>query len=64
VMMKLMSDRQLSPTPDTIPYLTRRIDRSFESAHRVVEALDRLSLETRRPINRVLAARVLDKTTP
>jgi chromosomal replication initiation ATPase DnaA len=61
VLMKLMTDRQLSPSPETIPYLTRRIDRSFEAARDVVEELDALALATGRPINRALAAKVLDK---
>ena len=61
VLMKLMTDRQLSPSPETIPYLTRRIDRSFEAARDVVDALDALALATGRPINRALAAKVLDK---
>ncbi len=60
VLMKLLSDRQLSPGPDVIPYLTRRIDRSFETARRVIDALDRTALETGRPITRKLAAKVLD----
>jgi chromosomal replication initiation ATPase DnaA len=59
VLMKLFADRQLSPTPDTLPYLVRRIDRSFEAVHRVVSALDAAALDQQRPINRVLAAQVL-----
>lgn len=62
VMMKLFADRQLSPSPETVPFLVRRIDRSFSAARRIVEALDSASLETARPINRRLAARVLDKS--
>lgn len=61
VLMKLMADRQLAPSPETVPYLTRRIDRSFEAARDVVERLDTLALATGRPINRALAAKVLDK---
>jgi chromosomal replication initiation ATPase DnaA len=61
VMTKLLADRQLHPTPETIPYLTRRIDRSFEAAHRIVAALDARALATGRPITRALAAEVLDK---
>lgn len=61
VMMKLMADRQLSPSPGTIPYLVRRIDRSFEAAHDIVERLDALALDTGRPITRSLAAMLLDK---
>ena len=62
--MKLMSDRQLLPTADTIPYLTRRMDRSFDAARHLVEAMDRTALEEGCAINRALAARVLDKMDP
>jgi len=61
VLMKLMSDRQLSPSPSVLTYLTRRIDRSFEAARDIVDQLDATALATGRPINRALAARVLDK---
>ncbi len=60
VLMKLFSDRQLSPTPDTIPYLTRRIDRSFDMARQVVAALDHAALSQGREVNRKLAGEVLD----
>lgn len=60
VLMKLFADRQLSPSPDTIPYLVRRIERSFEAARDIVEALDAQALANTRPITRSLAARVLD----
>ncbi|MRU14260.1 chromosomal replication initiator DnaA [Roseovarius sp. A21] len=61
VLMKLMADRQLSPSPSVLTYLTRRIDRSFEAARDVVDRLDAIALATGRPINRALAAKVLDK---
>jgi chromosomal replication initiation ATPase DnaA len=60
VLMKLMTDRQLSPSPSVLSYLTRRIDRSFAAAREVVERLDSTALSTGRPINRSLAAKVLD----
>jgi len=60
VLMKLFTDRQLSPTPDTIPYLVRRIDRSFDMARQVVAALDDASLSQGRDITRKLAGEVLD----
>ena len=59
LIMKHFSDRQLAPTPETIPYLARRIDRSFEAARHVVEQLDQTALLTGRPINRSLAVQVL-----
>lgn len=62
VLIKLFADRQLMPTPETIPYLTRRIDRSLIAARQVVEELDAAALETGHAINRALAAQVLDKT--
>lgn len=64
VLIKLFTDRQLAPTPEAIPYLTRRIDRSLIAARQVVERLDAASLQTGRAINRALAAEVLDKSTP
>ncbi len=61
VLMKLFADRQLSPAPETIPYLIPRMARSFEAARAVVGALDDCALDTGRPINRTLARQVLDK---
>ncbi|WP_076534935.1 DnaA ATPase domain-containing protein [Roseovarius nanhaiticus] len=61
VLMKQMGDRQILPTPGTIPYLVRRMPRAFGDASRVVEAIDRLALERRRPVTRALAAEALDK---
>lgn len=61
LLAKLFADRQLSPSPDTITYLTRRIDRSFAAAAAVVERLDRAALAGRRPVTRALAAEVLDE---
>lgn len=61
VLMKQMGDRQILPTPGTIPYLVRRMPRAFGEAGRVVAAIDQLALERRRPVTRALAAEVLDK---
>ncbi len=60
VMLKLLADRQVAPTPNTVPYLVRRIDRSFAAAREVVARLDSLALSSGRPINRTLAAKLLD----
>lgn len=60
LMVKLFTDRQLSPTPETIPFLIRHIDRSFDMARRVVSALDDAALSQGREINRKLAGDVLD----
>lgn len=60
VLIKLFADRQLRPSPDTILYIARRIERSFEAAHTIVERLDAKALADRRAITRALAARLLD----
>ncbi len=60
ILMKLMADRQLSPSASVLSYLTRRIDRSFEAAREVVERLDAMALSSGRPITRALAAKLLD----
>ncbi|VVT33420.1 Chromosomal replication initiator protein DnaA [Roseovarius sp. EC-HK134] len=61
VLTKLFADRQIAPSPDTIPYLARRMDRSFDAAREVVAALDAAALAEGRAITRVLASQVLDK---
>lgn len=61
VLTKLFADRQLFPSPDTITYLLRHMDRSFSSAIKVVAAIDKTGLEQNRAVNRKLASEVLDK---
>ncbi|MEH6749121.1 MAG: DnaA/Hda family protein [Paracoccaceae bacterium] len=61
LLAKLFADRQLIPTPDTIPYLVTRMDRSFDSARQLVAALDAAALAQGRPINRKLAADVMER---
>lgn len=60
LLVKLFADRQLMPPPELIPYLIKRMDRSFAEANRIVRALDRESIARKRPITRALAAQVLD----
>jgi len=61
VLVKLFADRQLMPPPDLIPYVLKRMDRSFAAASRLVRDLDRISLARKRPLTRALAALALDK---
>ncbi|MGR3322451.1 MAG: chromosomal replication initiator DnaA [Pseudooceanicola sp.] len=61
VLAKLFADRQIVPPGDVIPYLLRRIDRSFASARRIVAAIDAVSLREKRGITRPLAARICDE---
>ena len=60
VLMKLFADRQLAPTPATIPFLLRRIDRSFAAASAIVARLDAAALAQGRPVTPALARNVLD----
>ncbi len=60
VLVKLFADRQITVQPDLIPYLLKRMERSFDAAGVLVEALDRAALSKGRAITRRLAADVLD----
>lgn len=58
LLMKLFADRQINPAPDVIPYLAKRIDRSFAAAQDVVSRLDRASLDRGKSLTRAFAASV------
>lgn len=60
VMVKLFADRQIHVRPEVVTYLARRIERSFAAAEAAVATLDRLSLERKKPVTRVMAAEMLD----
>jgi chromosomal replication initiation ATPase DnaA len=60
VLAKLFADRQLAPAPDCVPYLARRIERTFDAARATVAEIDARALATGRAITRQLAAEVLD----
>lgn len=59
VMVKLFADRQLTIEPRVLEYILVRMERSLSAVGRLVNDLDRLSLEQGRPITRQLAADVL-----
>lgn len=61
VLMKLFMDRQLAPSPRTLDYVLRRMDRSFAAANALVDTLDRMALQDRRPITQALAREALDR---
>lgn len=61
LLAKLFADRQLIPTPDTIPYLVARMDRSFDNARQLVAQLDQAALSQGRAVNRKLAGEVLEQ---
>lgn len=59
VLTKLFRDRQLVVDPAVVAYLVRRMERSFQAALKIVDALDREGLARRKPITRPMAAEVL-----
>jgi len=63
VLVKLFADRQVGIEPNLVAYLVSRMDRSFEGAGRIVDALDKAALSRQRKLTRVLAGEVLDKLT-
>lgn len=56
VITKLFADRQVEVEPQVVQFLVRRIERSLATAIAVVERLDRIALERRARISRMLAA--------
>ncbi|MFQ5984962.1 MAG: DNA replication protein [Alphaproteobacteria bacterium] len=62
VLLKQFADRQLRVDPEVLTFLVARMERSFEAARRVVDALDHAALAERRNITVPLARRVLKET--
>jgi len=61
VLAKLFADRQIVPHGDVIPFLLRRMGRSFADAQKTVAAIDALALTEKRDVTRRLAARACDQ---
>ncbi len=59
VLAKQFSDRQITVTPEVLTYLVGRMERSFDAARRMVEALDQASLAQGRAVTIPLAKQVL-----
>ena len=64
VLAKLFADRQIVPAPNVLPYLVRRIPRSFDMAARLVNAIDDAALGTPKGVNRALARDILATLAP
>ena len=60
VLVKQFTDRQLRVAPALISWLTKRMDRSFGEAQRLVSEIDAASLSEGRAVSRALAQRILD----
>ncbi len=61
VLIKIFHDRQLRVGDGVVEFLTRRMERSFDMAARIADALDRAALEGGRGITVPLAKRVLEQ---
>ena len=59
IMAKMLSDRQLQYDMPVIPFLLKRMERSFAEAQRMVKRLDVASLEKRKNISLKLAGDLL-----
>ena len=60
VLVKLLSDRQITAPANLVAYLLPRMERSIAAARALIAALDARALASHRPITRQLAAEVLD----
>ncbi|HZT20002.1 MAG TPA: DNA replication protein [Dongiaceae bacterium] len=64
LLVKHFADRQIAVAPGVVAYLRTRLERSFASVARIVDALDRESLARRRAVSLVLAREVIERETP
>ncbi|MBA8666666.1 hypothetical protein H1Q59_02005 [Holosporaceae bacterium 'Namur'] len=64
LLMRHFSDRQLVVSSDVMEYIFTRTERSFEYIKRLVENIDKLSLEQKREITAPLVKKVLEKYMP
>lgn len=60
LLVKLFSDRQLRVEPSAIDYMVARMERSFDTARRLVAAIDRTALTEQRAVTVPLIRRVLE----
>lgn len=61
VLEKLFRDRQLSVDPSVVAFIVRRLERSLDAVRSFVEAIDRESLASGRPVTRPLAGELLER---
>ncbi len=55
LLLKLFSDRQITPTPELLNYLLKNMQRSFSYARKLVEEIDNISLERKRAVSIAIA---------
>lgn len=61
VLVKLFTDRQLTPEPHVITHLALHMERSFEAALQLVKSCDQLALSRQRSVTRAIASEALER---
>ncbi len=64
LLVKLFSDKQIKVDESVVAYLVRNMERSGDAAIKLVEHLDRVSLETKSSVTRPFVAKVLANQMP
>ena len=64
LLVKQFRDLQISVPHELMPYVLKRIHRSFEAVQTFVQRMDQLSLSQKRPLTIALARQALDDKTP
>ena len=59
IIIKNLSDRQISLDNKLIDYILKRIDRSYSKIHEFIYKIDQLSLKTKKSINLKIIKKVL-----
>ena len=55
LLLKLFTDRQITPSPELLDYLLKNMQRSFSYARKLVEEIDNISLAKKRAISLAIA---------
>jgi len=64
VLIKLFDDRQLAATPNAVQLLVSRMDRSLAAAARLVDRLDRASMQKKRAVTQALVSDIFAADSP
>jgi DnaA regulatory inactivator Hda len=60
VLFKLFTEKGMALSQEIADYILRRVERSFEAVHTLVDAIDRYTLSTRRPLTLAVVREVLN----
>lgn len=60
LLLKLFTDRQITPSPELLDYLIKNMQRSFSYARKLVEEIDNISLAKKRAISISIAKEAIN----